>query len=70
MKDRFAQELSIGDKIAFNPPVYKGLVVGEVIGFTARQVRVKYHSFGHQTSDLTLVWPEWVVKAPVPPIIP
>jgi len=42
MKDIVGQELAVGNMIVFNPPRYKGLVTGEVIGFSPKMMRVKY----------------------------
>ena len=33
-KDILGREPKVGDIIAFNPPVYKGLVFGEVLSFS------------------------------------
>jgi len=42
MKDVFGIELGIGDIVAFNPPRYKGLILGKVVAFTSQMVRVEY----------------------------
>lgn len=43
-KDLYGQPLEIGDPVAFNPPKYKGLMKGTVIGFTPKMVTVQYQS--------------------------
>ena len=42
MTDIFGNELSIGDLVAFNPPRYKGLTTGYIIGFGKKMVRIRY----------------------------
>jgi hypothetical protein len=46
-KDRIGQELKINDVVVFNPPRYKGILLGKVIKFTPKGVRVQYK---HQDS--------------------
>ena len=63
MKDIFGNTLSIGDTVAFNPPFYKGLVIGEIVQFTAKQVRVEYTSqTWSDNKATTVVWSSNVVK--------
>lgn len=40
MKDAFGNPIQLHDRVAYNPPSYKGLVVGRVTGFTPKSVRV------------------------------
>ena len=42
MKDFFNRDLSIGDRVVIVCPGYRGFVIGEVIAFTPKQVRVSY----------------------------
>lgn len=42
MKDIFGREIQIGDLVAFNPPYYKGLVIGKIIKFNHKTVTVEY----------------------------
>lgn len=42
MKDLIGQEIVIGQMVAFNPPVYKGLGVGKVVGFTPKLVKIEF----------------------------
>jgi hypothetical protein len=66
MKDFFKQELAIGDIVAFEEPGYRNLVLGEIIAFTPKNVRVAYgapRSQGIRATFLTL--PNSVVKKPV-----
>lgn len=48
MKDKMQKDLSIGDRVVFNPPRYKGLVFGRVVGFAPKMARIKYN--GGETS--------------------
>lgn len=40
MVDLFGQELALGDTIAFNPPFYKGLMMGKLVKFTPKQIKL------------------------------
>ncbi len=42
MKDIFGNELFQNDIIAFNPPSYKGLTKGKILGFTPQKVKIEY----------------------------
>ena len=42
MLDFFGNELAIGDDVALTPKHYRGLAIGKVVGFTAKQVRTEY----------------------------
>lgn len=42
MKDIAKKELVEGDIVAFNPPAYKGLSKGKIVGFTPQKVKVEY----------------------------
>lgn len=44
MKDLFNNELSIGQEVAFNAPIYKGLSKGIIRGFTSKMVKIEYFS--------------------------
>lgn len=48
MKDFFGHELNIGDVVAFNAPIYKGLVEGVIVKFTPKGCKVKYKPVGKQ----------------------
>lgn len=63
MNDIFNKTILLGARIAFNPPTYKGLVIGEVVGFTPKMVKVKYNPSGKQNSrdGITHVLPQDVV---------
>lgn len=41
-KDILGREIHVGAWVSFNPPRYKGLLVGKVVGFTPKMVRVEY----------------------------
>lgn len=42
MSDLFGYQIAVGDTVGFNPPHYKGLARGEVVGFTPKKVRVSW----------------------------
>lgn len=68
MKDKLHKDLAIGDRVVFNPPSYKGLVFGHVIGFTPKMVRLEYM---HQMSlNETRAFYSDVVKVEPKKIIP
>lgn len=50
--DIFGFELIIGDTVAFNPPHYKGLLTGKIIGFGGKSARISYkeHGVGRETT--------------------
>lgn len=52
----------MGDLVVFNPPKYKGIVFGTVIGFTPKMIKIRYDSTGKQSSDETRVEPFNIVK--------
>jgi hypothetical protein len=61
--DIFGQPLTIGDTVAFNPPIYKGITTGKVVDFTPKSVRVEYKTpMGSITT--TIINPKAVVKKP------
>ena len=70
MKDIVNQELAVGNIVVFNPPRYKGLVTGKIIGFSPKMVRVEYsapwvtgYKDGVKTNtDQTSRWPNEVMK--------
>ena len=41
-KDFLGRELAIDDAVVFNPPRYKGIILGKVINFTPKGLRVQY----------------------------
>lgn len=42
MKDVFGNELALGDTVAFYAPGYRDMIIGTIIKFTTKQVRVEY----------------------------
>jgi len=42
MQDIVNQELAVGNMVVSNPPRYKGLVTGTVVGFGPKMIKVKY----------------------------
>jgi len=70
MKDIVKQELAVGNMVVFNPPKYKGLVTGTVVGFTPKMIKVKYSAAwvsnwvdGQRVNwDITNVYPTDVMK--------
>jgi hypothetical protein len=66
MNDIFGCPLQIGDVVAFNPPAYKGLVKGKVVGFTAKMIKVEYdRGFGlSRRIDMDVTRVTQVARAP------
>ena len=48
-KDMFGHKLFVGDEVAFNPPAYKGLVIGRIISFTPQGANIAYKATGKQS---------------------
>ena len=66
MKDLYNQPLEIGDAVAFNPPRYKGLAKGKVVGFTPKMVKIEYNTgFSYEPIATTNVYPQDVAKVGV-----
>jgi hypothetical protein len=42
MKDIIGQDIEIGNMVVFNPPQYKGLTTGKIIGFTPKMVKIEF----------------------------
>ena len=63
-RDIFGQVLCIGDIVAFNPPQYKGLVKGRVVGYTPKSVRICWPNGGLTREDFCTRFPNDVVKQP------
>ena len=42
MKDIVGKELAVGDRVAFNPPTYKGLALALITGFTPKMVKLSF----------------------------
>lgn len=60
MKDIMGKELAIGDRVAFNPPTYKGLALAMITGFTPKMVKL---SFRYNREDChTVAFPRDVAK--------
>jgi len=59
MNDIVGQEILIGNMIVFNPPTYKGLTTGKVVGFTPKMVRVEFARHYHKPGETstTTVYP-------------
>lgn len=47
MVDIFNREINIGNLVSFNPPSYKGLKIGRVVGFTPQKVKVSFDRYDH-----------------------
>ena len=60
MIDIRGNKLEEFDIVAVNPPRYKGLILGHVVGFTAQKVRVFYAWNGFH--GVSLFWPRDVSK--------
>lgn len=61
MKDIFGTEIQVGQICAFNPPHYKGLVKGNVLKLTPKQVRVSYKPYGKQSTEDFCIYPSDLV---------
>lgn len=60
MKDIANKELFEYDIVAFNPPSYKGLIKGKIVGFTPQKVKIEYVRQG--CIELTRTEPYNVMK--------
>lgn len=45
MKDIAGIKLEENMVVAFNPPTYKGLTLGRVVGFTPKKVKLEYRDW-------------------------
>jgi len=59
MKDFFGKDLSVGDFVVIMKPNYRELVLGQIIKFSPKQVRVKW---GEEKWDQVSQFPSQVVK--------
>lgn len=57
MKDIAGELIEVGDRVAFNPPRYKGLIRGKVVAFTPKMVRIEYKWTTSKDPDTTVVFP-------------
>jgi len=48
-KDIFGYDVWIDDEVAFNPPHFKGLTIGNVVSFTPKGFTVKFQAVGSAT---------------------
>ena len=62
-QDIFGNDLVIGDTVAFNPPTYKGLVRGKIVGFTPKNVRICWSNGGLTRQSFCTRLPNDCVKA-------
>lgn len=65
--DIFGQPLFVGDKVVFNPPKYKGLAHGEIVGYGEKMVTIAFgeeRTYGNKNygRDTKSDYPENVVK--------
>jgi hypothetical protein len=60
--DLFGNHLSIGDTVGFNPPFYSGMMVGKIIKFTPKQVKIEYYDCQYRCNKTKLDYPSNVVK--------
>lgn len=42
MKDMLHQTINIGDIVVFNPPTYKGIIIGKITKLTEKGCTIKY----------------------------
>jgi hypothetical protein len=64
-KDRFGQELQVGDKVVTMRKGYRELVNAKIIKFTPEYVRVEYKTQSGKWTEEYLVDPRDVIKRPV-----
>lgn len=55
-KDFFGYDTFVGDEVAFNPPYYKGLLIGHVESITPKGFRVKYFRSQYKDYPVTTVF--------------
>lgn len=60
--DIFGHELMVGDTVAFNPPVYKGIVTGSILKFSKKKVTVSYVPHGKQYTVKCSIFSSELVK--------
>lgn len=65
-KDILGRELAIGDVVAFNPPTFKGIILGKVIKFTPKMIRVQYRGAWDNDLSDTAVGSKDVIKVDGP----
>jgi len=55
-KDILGRELNIDDVVVFNPPKYKGIILGKIIRFTPKGIRVQFrpNHWAKELSDTAL----------------
>ncbi len=70
MRDIFGRQLAVDDRVAFNPPTYKGLVKGVIVKFTPKMVTVSYASNYEGEMVTTNVYPHDVVLRDAPLVKP
>lgn len=64
MKDFFGQPLEIGDEVAFERPHYRKIVMGKIVAFTPKQVRLLWFNNTCGAEDNFLTYPNTVIKKP------
>jgi hypothetical protein len=69
LKDRTGQILTIGDRVVFTPPGYRGLEIGTITWFTPKKIRIEFNNTWNYGKDGhiqdTLISPSQVVKMAV-----
>ena len=53
MKDFFGKEVEIGDTVVFIEPKYHNLILGKIMRFTPKGVRVTYQRYGYPEEHYT-----------------
>lgn len=66
MKDFIDRDLSVGDYVAYTPPYHSRNYLGVVIGFTAKQVRVRFVGGPQAKQDDCIRSPRDLVKVDGP----
>lgn len=67
MKDILNRELAVGDVVAFNPPLYKGLIIGRIVKFNPKMLRVAFKPSRGEMSE-TNVYSHDVAKLDGPEV--
>jgi hypothetical protein len=62
MKDFVGCELVLDDWVAAIRPNYRELVLGRIVAFTAKKVRVEYRLHFGNSTDTHLYWPTDLVR--------
>jgi len=68
MNDIFGTQIETGQTVAFITPAYRDLSLGTVIGFTPKNVKVKF-SLKYTLRDVRLIEPHNLVVNPIKTVV-